>query len=189
MSHENRSDHEEKHVYDGIEEHDNMLPRWWVALLYGTIAFSVAYFGYYTFGPGPTLVQEHELEAREAEFRALAAKGANKPLEEAELATLARDPERKSQGSRIFQAKCAACHGAQGGGGIGPNLADEHWLHGGKLAQIVRTVTDGVGDKGMPPWGPILSKDEVHSLAAYIRSIRGSNPAGAKAPQGERFSE
>lgn len=181
--------HAEKHFYDGIEEHDNMLPRWWLAILYGTIAFAFAYYGYYTFGPGPTLVQEYEREMQVVEFRDLAAKAANKALGEPELVSLVQQPERRTQGSGVYQSKCAACHGTQGGGGIGPNLTDAYWLHGGKLTEIARTVTEGVGDKGMPPWGPILSPDDVYSVVAYIRSIRGSNPAGAKPPQGEKVAE
>ena len=183
----NHSD--EKHVYDGIEEHDNMLPRWWVAILYGTIAFGFAYFGYYTFGPGPTLVQEYEREIQEIEFRELAAKGAHKALGEPELVSLVQQPARRTKGSQVFQGKCVACHGPQGGGGIGPNLTDAHWIHGGKLTEIVRVINEGVSDKGMPPWGPILSPDEVYAVVAYIRSIRGSNPAGAKTPQGEKVVE
>ena len=78
-----------------------------------------------------------------------------------------------------------ACHGDKGQGGIGPNLTDDYWLHGGKLAQIAATITNGVSDKGMPPWGPMLSGEQIKSLAVFVKSLHGTNPPGAKAPQGE----
>ena len=179
----------EVHFYDGIEEHDNMLPRWWLGILYGSILFGAGYFAHYVLGPGPTLVQEYEDEARVEEFRLLAENAGKKALSETELVALVKAPEKQKAGSTVFQSKCASCHGPQGGGGIGPNLTDEYWIHGGKLAQIVKTVTDGVGDKGMPPWGSVLSQDELYSVVAYVRSIRGSNPPGSKAPQGDKYTE
>jgi cytochrome c oxidase cbb3-type subunit III len=97
-----------------------------------------------------------------------------------------RDAAVRKRGQESYQAKCAACHGTQGQGGIGPNLADEYWLHGGKLIEIVATITDGVPAKGMPPWGPVLSPEEIQSAAVYIRSLLGTNPPNAKASQGER---
>jgi len=102
---------------------------------------------------------------------------------------MAKDPAKVKAGRELFQVRCIACHGAAGQGIIGPNLTDEYWLHGGKLAEITHTITNGVPDKGMPPWGPVMSSEQIHFVVAYIRSIRGTNPAGAKAPQGELYKE
>jgi cytochrome c oxidase cbb3-type subunit 3 len=85
----------------------------------------------------------------------------------------------------VFVKNCAACHGDHGQGLIGPNLTDDNWLHGqGVPADIVKTISEGVAEKGMPPWGPVLKPEEIVGATAYIRSLHGSNPAGAKEPQG-----
>jgi cytochrome c oxidase cbb3-type subunit 3 len=102
---------------------------------------------------------------------------------------MVKDSAKVKAGKDLFQVRCVACHGASGQGLIGPNLTDEYWLHGGKLTDISNTITNGVSDKGMPPWGPVMTADQIHSVVAFIRSIRGTNPSGAKAPQGELYKE
>ena len=82
-----------------------------------------------------------------------------------------------------------ACHGAHAQGGIGPNLTDNYSIHGGKMVDIVNTVTNGIQDKGMPAWGPFLKQDEIHSVVSFIKSLHGSHPADAKAPQGDLEKE
>ena len=111
------------------------------------------------------------------------------PAGEEELRALLSLPARVQAGKSIFQVRCASCHGAEGQGGIGPNLTDDYWLHGGKMTEIRDTVTRGVPEKGMPPWGALLKKDEIHSVVAFIKSIRGSQPPNAKAPQGVKVEE
>ena len=176
------------HNYDGIEELDNNLPKWWLGILYGSIVFAAGYFGYYVIGNGPGLNKQYETDHAKAEYDAYLRGGGKKGVSEAELLAVFKNPDRIKRGHAAFQARCIACHGAQGQGGIGPNLTDDFWLHGGKLTEIVKTITDGVADKGMPPWGPILKEDEIQSLAGYIRSLHGTNPPGAKAPQGEKVT-
>ena len=174
------------HNYDGIEELDNRLPNWWLGTLYGSILFALGYFGYYVMGSGPTLVKQYEQDKSEAEYAAYLKGGNKKGPTEAALLAVFKDPGRRKEGQAVFASKCVACHGDHAQGGIGPNLTDDYWLHGGKLTEISHTVTAGVPDKGMPPWGPILKDSEIESVVAFIRSVHGSNPAGAKAPQGER---
>lgn len=89
------------------------------------------------------------------------------------------------QGRRLFKGRCSVCHGAEGGGGIGPNLTDDYWLHGGKTLDIARTVVYGVPQKGMISWKSQLSPEQVGQIVGYVKSIRGTNPQPAKAPQGE----
>jgi cytochrome c oxidase cbb3-type subunit 3 len=70
---------------------------------------------------------------------------------------------------------------------IGPNLTDVYWIHGNEHTDLYRVITEGVLEKGMTPWGDILSPDERAQLVAYIRLLAGSNPEGAKPPEGERY--
>ncbi|MGK5082487.1 c-type cytochrome [Bdellovibrionota bacterium FG-1] len=172
--------------YDGIEEHDNFLPRWWLGILYGSIIFAAGYFAYYSLGTGPSLVQEYAADMRSIEQKKAAVGSSAKAMTEDELKTYIKQPEHRALGQQIFQGKCLPCHGPQGQGNIGPNLTDDYWIHGGQLTDIVKTITTGVADKGMPPWGPLLKPDEIYSVAGYIRSLRGTNPPNPKAPQGEK---
>jgi cytochrome c oxidase cbb3-type subunit 3 len=168
------------HVYDGIEEADNLLPRWWLYSLYAAMAFSVVYWFYYEeFEVAPGLQQAYYQEkAREAE------KTGNDPSDQelvAELGTPAVD-----EGKKVFAANCVPCHESQGQGKIGPNLTDNAWLHGGDPAQIWKTIQQGVPAKGMPPWGPALGRLGVTQATLFVLSIRNTNVSG-KAPEGEPY--
>ena len=173
------------HVYDGIEELDHSLPKWWVNLFYLTVVFSAGYFAYYELGEGPTLLTEYERSKNQTELLSFAQTQATPQASEDELRALLKKPESLKTGKEIFLAKCASCHGNLGEGGIGPNLTDDYWIHGGKMTEIAHTISEGVLDKGMPPWKAVLKPEEVHSVTAFIKSIRGSNPPHAKGPQGE----
>ena len=176
-------------IYDGIEELDNCLPRWWITGFYLTILFALGYFIYYSIGEGPSLRKEYEQAKNDYEIAQSTQKVEIKAASEDELRAYLRDPVRILAGHAIFQSKCLACHGAKGQGGIGPNLTDDSWIHGGKMTDILKTVTTGVLDKGMPPWSAILKKDEIASVVTFVKSLRGTKPPGAKAPQGEKVTE
>lgn len=176
----------EGHVYDGIEELDYGPPMWFNALFGVTILFAVSYWLYYSIGGGPSLLDEYH-DAQKREEIAMASRSAqerNQMPTENELRALLADASKKKLGHDVFASKCVSCHGAAGQGGIGPNLTDNYWIHGGKLVDVYATIFNGVGDKGMPPWGPSLSPNEIQGLVIYIRSLAGTNPPGAKAPQG-----
>jgi len=177
------------HSYDGIEELDNSLPRWWLYTLYGTILFSVGYFAYYVVGEGPTLVKEYEHEKYQIEVADLSKANLVKVASENELRELLKNKDNINSGKSIFEVKCVSCHGSRGEGGIGPNLTDDYWIHGGKMTEIVQTITQGVLDKGMPAWGSILKQDEIHFVSAYIKSLRGTHPPNSKGPQGDLVRE
>lgn len=179
----------EGHAYDGIEELDNSLPQWWLLTFYGTIIFSAIYFLYYVIGNGPGLHQEYMQD--KVALEAIVAKNSSGsgPGDAAALLALVKNPEKQKAGKPIYDTRCASCHGTAGQGGIGPNLADDYWIHGGKPAEVLATISNGVGDKGMPPWGGMLSNDDLQSVLAYVKSLRGTNPAGAKAPQGDLVKE
>jgi cytochrome c oxidase cbb3-type subunit 3 len=171
-----------EHEYDGIREYDNPLPRWWVWLFVVTVVFSAGYYGWNQLGPGPTVIAQYEAEVREAaEHRAPA--GAVAGSEEA-LRRLQADATVMARARETFATRCAACHGPEGQGVIGPNLADEFWLHGGTLTAILHTVAEGVPDKGMVPWKHQLAPAELEALAAYIGTLAGTNPPNPKLPQG-----
>ncbi len=186
---------EEIHVYDGIVEHDNFLPRWWLAILYGSIAFAFGYFMHYTFGPGATIQEQYDTAVREYEVaKAQAAvvtaggPGSDPAAREQMLLAWAKDAGHRSQGKAVYEGKCAVCHGSLGQGGIGPNLTDDYWIHGSRHIEMAQVISEGVGDKGMPPWGALLKDDELKSVVAHVRSLHGTNPPGSKAPQGEKVT-
>jgi len=184
---ERSSDGPVVHEYDGIQECDNQLPRWWLVTLYGAIIFSVGYWAHYhTFqsGASPLAAYEREQAAiRAAEAEQIKAAGEVTP--EA-LIKLSKDDGTVNQGKEIFAQTCVTCHGATGGGGIGPNLTDEYWIHGGAPDKIYLTIRDGFLPKGMPVWGPQLGEARVRAVSAYVLTLKGTKVPGGKAPQGEK---
>ena len=178
------------HEYDGIKELDNPLPGWWLATFYISIVFAVVYFIYYEFAGGPTLDQE--LSAKLTTIETVQQKVVETMGTKSEVNYLALLDNKQAleQGKAEFLTKCIPCHGAQGRGIIGPNLTDEYWIHGdGKMSSILKTINEGVVEKGMPPWKGVIAPELMEKVAAYVFSIRGSNPPGAKPPQGEKVTE
>lgn len=176
------------HAYDGIEEYDNPLPSWWVWIFWATIVFSVGYYGYYQLGPGPSILAEYEAESQALAARVAAATPRVAGVSDESIAAVARDAGAMAKARETFTTRCAPCHGPAAQGIVGPNLTDEYWLHGGRPGDIVKTITDGVPDKGMIPWKGQLSPQEIQALAAWIGTLAGSNPANPKPPQGERVA-
>jgi cytochrome c oxidase cbb3-type subunit 3 len=95
-----------------------------------------------------------------------------------------RDARAMAAARDTFATRCAACHGPEGQGLVGPNLTDDYWLHGRTLADIRHTIEVGVPDKGMVPWKDQLKPDEIAAVTAYIATLAGSNPPNPKPPQG-----
>ena len=182
MSDQNK--HKEGHDYDGIYELDNPLPNWWLWTFFIAIIFSGIYYLHYEIGGGPTLTQELEVAMADIEK---SKSSQPQVMETEESLTAAMGGEKMlALGAEQYAAKCAACHGAELQGMIGPNLVDKHWIHGkATKMDIVKVIREGVADKGMPPWGPVMKKEEIYALTAFIINKKGTTPAGAKAPQGE----
>jgi cytochrome c oxidase cbb3-type subunit III len=174
----------DSHEYDGIKELDNPLPKWWLFTFYIMVVFSAFYIPYYHFLGGQNPIDEYGSDlAKLEEIRK-----SEPPLEgdTEKLAMALTDMQVKEKGKAVFVGKCAACHGIEGQGVIGPNLADNYWLHGdGTAKMIAKTVSEGVPAKGMPPWGPVLSPDELTQVTVFVASLKGTNPLNPKAPQGE----
>lgn len=187
MPDDNKPDHLLEHSYDGIQEFDNPMPRWWVYLFWATIIFSILYFfNVPGFGVGKGRIADYDRDiaaAASADAKRKAAQPAGASGEQ--LAAMTKDASVVALGKQVFGQNCAACHRADAGGQIGPNLADDYWLHGGTLEQIHKTVVDGVLEKGMPPWGKVLKPNQVDAVVAYVYTLRGTNPPNPKAPQGD----
>ncbi|MCU0340772.1 MAG: c-type cytochrome [Spirosomaceae bacterium] len=178
------------HDYDGIHELDNRMPPWLAFLFQGTIVFAVIYGIYYhwtNLGDLPAAELEKETQVVEAQKAAFLEKAAAKINESS--VTLLTDAKTIEEGKAIFTASCAACHAADGGGGVGPNLTDEHWLHGGGVKDIFKTIKYGVPEKGMISWEKQLNPLKMQQVASYIISLKGSKPANPKEPQGEIYQE
>lgn len=176
------------HDYDGIHELDNKLPPWWVALFYVTILFAGAYLVYYHFTDiGPSSLDEYNTEVAQAEEQVAEylAKQANL-IDESNVTALT-DEKSLEAGKAIFLANCAACHGQNGEGGVGPNMTDHYWLHGGKITDIFKTIKYGVPEKGMISWQSQLRPADMHQVASYLLTLQGTNPPNPKEPQGELY--
>ncbi|PWB71073.1 MAG: cytochrome oxidase subunit III [Holophagae bacterium] len=179
-----RHDHLLDHAYDGIQEYDNPLPRWWVVLFWVTVAVAPLYILYFHFGPGLLSIERYDaamIAFYDKQAEELLALG---EVKESTLAGLMSDASMMNSGRKIFQSKCSPCHGMFAEGAIGPNLTDDHWLHGPQLMDVYRTVRQGVPEKGMLSWERQLRPAELLAVSSYVGSLLGSSPPNPKAPQG-----
>lgn len=158
---------------DGIEEYDNPLPDWWVGMFILTILWAGYYFiDWHVISPkSQAMLYDKEVAAATEKWPELQ-RGA----------AFDDSPETLALGAELFAANCASCHGTNLEGGIGPNLVDDEWVHGGSFADIVGVIESGVAAKGMPAWGPILGPKRIAATASYILSKGGSEPAAAAEP-------
>ncbi|WP_165836456.1 cbb3-type cytochrome c oxidase N-terminal domain-containing protein [Taibaiella soli] len=178
------------HDYDGIQELDNSLPPWWKYGFYATIIVSIVYLWYYhASGQGPSSYDEYvaSVEKGKEEVAAYLATSANNVDEN--TVTVITDKGQLDAAKNIFETTCSACHAKDGGGGIGPNLTDDHWLHGGGIKDIFKSIKYGWQDKGMKSWKDDYSPKQIAELASYIKSLQGSKPANPKDPQGDLYVE
>lgn len=174
------------HNYDGIRELDNHLPPWWKWLFYGTIAFSLVYLiVYHVTLTLPSSEQEYQAQVTAAEEQIKVFRAKN-PVDE-NTVTLLTDAAALTEGQQLFQANCASCHLADGGGDIGPNLTDPYWIHGGSIKDVFAIVKNGVQGTNMVAWGQVLSPQNIQSVSSYVLTLQGTTPAKAKAPQGTRY--
>jgi len=180
------------HEWDGLRELNTPLPRWWLWTFYATIIWAIAYWVVYPAWPLISSSTQgvfawHSRSAVESDLTAL--KAARGPmvakLAAAPVADILKDPKlldfARAQGRVAFGDNCAPCHGAGGGGAKGyPNLNDDDWLWGGKLAAIEQTIRHGArsGDAkdhegNMPAFGRdgILKPNEISAVASYVRSL------------------
>lgn len=176
-----------EHKFDGIAELDNPTPPWFMWLFYGTIVFGVAYIlNYHVFEWGLLQDQEYVVEVQEAEAaKAEYLANAANLIDESSV-TVSSEPAVISAGMALFNTNCVACHGDKGQGTVGPNLTDEYWLHGGSVNDVFKTIKYGIPEKGMISWEKQLTPKQISEVSNYILSLKGTNPPGAKEPQGEK---
>ncbi|NBL64034.1 c-type cytochrome [Flavobacterium sp. NST-5] len=178
------------HDYDGIQELDNDLPPWWKNLFYACIIFGVIYMAKYHIFGSPSQSEEFQVEMAEAKLAVEEYKKNAKDLIDAESVTLLTDASEIAAGKKVFETNCVACHRPDGGGSIGPNLTDEHWILGGGIKNIFHTISEGGRDgKGMVAWKGTLKPSEIQQVASYVISLKGTNPTDAKAPEGDLYIE
>jgi cytochrome c oxidase cbb3-type subunit 3 len=176
------------HDYDGIRELDNNLPPWWLYGFYASIIFAFIYmFNYHVLG-GTSQKEEYLIEVAEAELKIAEYKKNAKGLLTANTVELLTEEADLTAGKSIFLANCIACHKADGGGGIGPNLTDPYWILGGGIKNVFNTITEGGRPgKGMVAWKTNLKSDEIAQVASYVLSLNGTTPAEPKEPEGELY--
>ncbi|ATP49309.1 cytochrome-c oxidase, cbb3-type subunit III [Pseudomonas kermanshahensis] len=179
------------HSFDGIEEYDNPLPKWWFWLFVGTLVFSVGYLILYPglgnwkgilpgYDNGWTGVNEwqKEMDKADAKFGPIFAKYAAMPVEE-----VAKDPQALKMGSRLFASNCSVCHGSDAKGAYGfPNLTDKDWRWGGEPETIKASIMNGRHGV-MPAWAEVIGEQGVADVAAFVlTNLDGrSLPEGVKA--------
>ena len=174
------------HDYDGIKELDNNLPPWWVYLFYICIAFAVIYLVRFEIMGGDNQETELKNEMAQAQKEIAEYKKTAPDLMDENSVTLLTDAADLSAGKEIFMANCVACHRADAGGQIGPNLTDDQWILGGGIKNIFHTLMNGGRDgKGMISWKGTLKPKQMQEVASYVISLQGSNPKDPKAPEGE----
>ena len=169
------------HSYDGIEEYDNPLPRWWFMLFVGTVVFALGYLALYPglgnwkgqlpgYEDGWTQVKEwqREMDKADEQYGPLYAKYAAMPVEE-----VAKDPQALKMGGRLFASNCSVCHGSDAKGAYGfPNLTDDDWLWGGEPETIKTTILHG-RQAAMPAWKDVIGEEGIRNVAGYVRSLSG----------------
>jgi cytochrome c oxidase cbb3-type subunit 3 len=229
-----------EHEYDGIQEMDNSLPRWWLYLFILSIIWAVLYMLYYhVFDTGYLQKDEYLREinpdyvrASEADLKLLGIlpefhspfyipagdvlpdlhspfyipAGDETPrsrrLSGGVSATViltaatdtivyetVSDASRLADGQQKFLQVCSPCHGKLGEGGVGPNLTDDYWIHGADISAVVRSIKYGYPAQGMIAWRGTLKEEEILNVASYVRTLRGTDPPGARPPQGELMVE
>jgi cytochrome c oxidase cbb3-type subunit 3 len=178
------------HDYDGIKELDNNLPPWWKYGFYLTIIVGVIYLiNFHVLGTGDLQTKEYEKEIAQAkleveEFMKTSANNVDEST--IKLLTDASDIE---AGKAVFIANCAACHGQLGEGTVGPNFADDYWIHGGSIQDIFKSIKYGWVEKGMKAWKEDLSPMQMSQVTSFIKTLRGTNPPNGKAAQGDLYVE
>jgi len=178
------------HAYDGIRELDNRLPPWWVNMFVITIVWAFGYMYFYHWGGnGPSAAEAYnmDMEAAKKEKALNLASKAN-AVDESSVIALT-DVAALGEGATIFKTLCAACHGQNGEGTVGPNFTDEYWIHGGGIKNVFKTIKYGVPEKGMISWEAQLKPVDMQKVGSYILTLNGANPPNPKAPQGTIWQE
>ena len=175
------------HNYDDIQELDNPVPAWFNWMFYSTVVFGLLYLlNYHVFNLGKLQDEEYAIEMKDASIAKEAYLAKMGDLIDENSVKIDKSTGVLTAGKALFAQNCVACHGANGEGIVGPNLTDDFWLHGGAIASVFKTIKYGVPEKGMIAWEKQLSAKQMSDVSNYIESLKGTNPANPKAPQGEK---
>jgi cytochrome c oxidase cbb3-type subunit 3 len=174
------------HSYDGIRELDNITPPWFQAAFYTTIIIGIIYLWYYHSGVGKLQIEEYQESVDLANIEMLEYQKHQKGIDENTIAFTTSGSELE-EGAKLFQASCASCHAADGGGGTGPNLCDDSWIHGGSPKDIFKSIKYGWKEKGMIPWKDLYNDQKILKIASYMNTFQGKKPLSPKAPQGDKY--
>lgn len=174
------------HDYDGIKELDNVLPPWWVNLFYLTIIFAFVYLVRFHIYNDYDQATEFETEMAIAKAEVEKYKLTAPDLMDKDKVTLLTDATALAEGKKLFETNCVACHKPDGGGSIGPNLTDEHWILGGGIKNVFNTLMEGGREgKGMVSWKATIKPSDLQKVASYVLSLQGTNPPDAKPAEGD----
>lgn len=174
------------HNYDGIRELDNKLPPWWIWGFYATIVFAVVYLIRFHIVGDYTQAEEYLAEVTQAEKDVEAYLATVENIIDYETVVALEEASDLAAGEKIYTTNCVACHRADGGGGIGPNLTDKHWILGGGIKNVFKTISEGGRPgKGMVSWKSDLSAKEMQQAASYVLTLQENDPADGKAPEGD----
>ena len=177
------------HDYDGIGELDNPTPPWWQWGFVLSVIFAVVYlYVYHVSESAPMQIEELTIANEKAEKQIAEYLASSSNLVDENTVTYMSDASDLAAGKTIFTAVCAACHGVDGGGTVGPNLTDDYWLHGGSMKDIFKTIKYGVPEKGMKSWKDDYSPKQIAQIASYIHSIKGTKPVDPKPAQGDLYT-
>lgn len=177
------------HDFDGIKELDSKIPPWFSWLFIITIIFAAYYMiDYHVIGSGQVMQDEYneEVQIASLEREALIKSGA---FVNEKTVTLLTDASELESGKAIYDVNCIACHSADGGGIVGPNLTDDYWIHGGGIKNVFKVIKYGVVEKGMIAWQTQLSPNQMQEVASYVMSLHGKTPAAPKQPEGKIWEE
>ncbi len=176
------------HEYDGIRELDNSLPPWWKYGFYITIVVAIIYMGYYHLGgSGPSSLKEYQNQMDQAALDIAAYQATQKEAVNEKNVVLLDNQTDIQAGAATFQSLCVACHGTMAEGKVGPNLTDAYWKNGGDIKDLFKTIKYGIKGTGMKSWKTDISASQIAQVASYILSLQGSNPPGAKVPEGTLY--
>lgn len=183
------------HVYDGIEEYNNPMPKWWLNMFYITLVFGIVYLALYPglgkwgnyFGWSQEKAWSEEVAEAQEKYGPIFEQYLDTPIEQ-----LTSNEEAIDMGKRIFLNYCAACHGIGATGAPGyPNLTDDAWIHGGKPADIKKTITKGKLDTDerikMLAFGDQLNEEQITFLTSYIVSLSGRQAPEREIEEGKEL--
>ncbi len=173
------------HNYDGIQEYDNPIPGWWSWIFVATVAFAPAYIvWFHAPGMGRTIAERYD-QAYAANLEKQFGEIGELSPDAATILKYSTDPQWLAVGASTFQTNCVSCHGSNAEGKSGPNLTDDAYLNVDSIDDIATVINHGAANGAMPAWSTRLHPNAVVLTASYVASLRGTNAADGKAPQGD----